>query len=183
MAYVVVVFVTSILIHLLGGINAGPRNSYGPWPGPGVRVLHGVFVIDRPGVHPSKALRQAEGRRIGFLEDVGIRPEIGSLEDQRIALPMAARITQPLVKVFAYVWVPVERDDSGAVDHLRSDDHVAGTLYDLKVVVVDDRHVGRHVGPNDTAYRQVEIQVRVRHAGVESGQGGGALVMFLLPLG
>jgi len=42
-------------------------------------------------------------RRISFLEDVGIRPEIGGLEDQRIAFPMPARITQPLAKVLADV--------------------------------------------------------------------------------
>src|SRR5260370_16773295 len=102
MAHVVIVFVTRILIHLLGGINAGPWNSYGPRPGPGVRVLHGVFVIDRPGVHSGKALGEAEGRRIGFLEDVGIRTEIGGLEDQRIALPIAARITQPLPTSFPH---------------------------------------------------------------------------------
>src|SRR6266436_4891002 len=90
MAHVVIIFVASILIHLLGGINAGPRNSYGPRPRPCVRVLHGIFVIDRPGVHAGKALGEAEGRRISFLEDVGIRPEIGGLEDQRIALPTAA---------------------------------------------------------------------------------------------
>src|SRR6267154_5208320 len=96
---------------------------------------------------------------------------------------MAARITQPLVKVFADVPVPIERDHAGAVDHLRSDDHVAGTLHDLKVVVVDDRHVGWHISPNDTAYWQVEIQVRVRHSGVEAAQGGGTLVTLLLPLG
>src|SRR5882762_1550672 len=122
MTHVVIIFVASILIHLLGGINTGPGNSYGPWPSPGVRILHGVFVIDRPGVHAGKALSEAERRRIGFLEDVGIRPEIGGLKDQRIALPMAARITQPLVKVFADVRAPVERNDARTVDYLRSDD-------------------------------------------------------------
>ena len=72
MAYVVIIFIASILIHLLSGIDPGPGNSNGPWPGPGVRVLHGVFVIDRPGVHAGKTLGETEGRRIGILEDIGI---------------------------------------------------------------------------------------------------------------
>src|ERR1700730_5051647 len=111
MAHLVIMFVASILVHLLGGINAGPGNSHGPRPRPGVGVLHRVFVIDCPGVHPGEALSKAEGRRISFLEDVGIRPEIGGLEDQCIAIPMAARIAQPLVKVFADVRASVERND------------------------------------------------------------------------
>src|ERR1700674_2027370 len=87
MTHVVIIFVTSILIHLLTGIDAVPRNSHSPWPGPGVRVLDRVLVIHRPGVYAGKALGQTEGRGVGCLKDVGIRPEISGLDDQGIRLP------------------------------------------------------------------------------------------------
>ena len=71
----------------------------------------------------------------GALERV-LAVEIRRLDDQRLALPVAAVASRPLTDVWRQVRTSVERDDADVVDHLDENHHVAGRLHDLIVVVV-----------------------------------------------
>src|SRR5207244_10772790 len=59
--------------------------------------------------------------------------EVRRFDDQRIALEVATRIPKPLPQVFVEMRALVERDDTGAMDHLGSNHHVSGALEDLKL--------------------------------------------------
>src|SRR5216683_2136945 len=78
--YIVIVLVTGVLVHLLVGVDLGPRNDGGPGPGPCFRILDREFVVKRSSVDAGKALRDAESIGIGPLEDHAIvGPKIGGL--------------------------------------------------------------------------------------------------------
>src|SRR6266566_4314178 len=123
---VVVIFVTRVLVHLLTGIDLSPWNSRRPRSGPCFRILDRKFVSERIRARAGEALRDAERFRIGALENHAVvRAEIRRLDHERIALPMAARVAQPLMQVLTDMRAPVHRNDSGAVDHLRRDNDKA----------------------------------------------------------
>ena len=78
--------------------------------------------------------------------------EIGCFDDERIALEVAACVSQPLFQVLAEMRAPVQGNDAGAVDHLGGDHDVSRTLEDLKIIVVDRRQIRWRVGSNDTLH-------------------------------
>ena len=179
-----VVFVAAVLEHLLAGIHLGPRNQRRPRPRPRRRIGDGELVVDRVGGHAREALGDRERRGIGPLKDhafLGL--EVRRLDDQRRAFPAAAGIAEPLPQVLVEMRAPVDRNDPGAVDHLGSNGHVAGTLEDLEVVVVDRRQIRRHVGPDDAANRPGHVGVVVRQAGGEPCGGLGTRGAHPLALG
>src|SRR5881227_838431 len=73
--------------------------------------------------------------------------------------PVSARIAEPLMQVLSDVRPSIERNDARAVNHFRSNRHIARTLEDLEIVVIDDRQVRRLVGADDAAHGQREVQI------------------------
>ena len=165
----------STLFH---GIKRRPRSR------PRRRIGDRELVVDRVGGHAREALGDRERRRIGSLKDhafLGL--EVRRLDDERRAFPAATGVAEPLPQVLVEMRPPVDGNDPGAVNHLGSDGHVAGTLEDLEVVVVDRRQVRRHVGPDDAANRPGHVGVVVRQAGRESRGGLGTRGAHALALG
>src|ERR1051326_3949716 len=70
----------------------------------------------------------------------GLLGEIGGVDYQRVAFPMADRIAKPLADIF-WGMRSTEANDAGIVHHLDEDHHVIGSLHDLVVVVVKN---GKH---------------------------------------
>ena len=87
-----------------------------------------------------------------------VRPvaEIRGVDHQRVALPMATRVAQPLADVLIEMPSPIERDDAGLVHLLLKNRHVSRSLHDLIVVVVPGRDP-RQRGANDAALIQVAV--------------------------
>src|SRR5271170_5432581 len=67
---------------------------YGPWPRPHGRIFDRDLVGEglRPSARPSLDEMQVLARS----EDIGFRTEVGHVDDEGIALPMAARVAEPL---------------------------------------------------------------------------------------
>ena len=84
--------------------------------------------------------------------------EVRYVDDQRIPLPVATRIAQPLAGVWVKMRPAVQRDDACVVHHLVEDGHVSRSLDDLIVVVVPGRH--HHAGqpsPRDAAREEAGV--------------------------
>src|SRR5258708_31850444 len=62
--------------------------------------------------------------------------EVGGVHHQRVALPMAPRVSSPLPDVRGQVWTPVQRDNANRVVHLVRDRKGALCLHNLYIVVV-----------------------------------------------
>src|ERR1700722_18298215 len=81
---------------------------YGPWPRPHGRIFdldlvgEGLWSGARPSLDEMQVLARSE--------DIGFRAEIGHVDDQGIALPMAARIAEPLTDAGRQVGAPVHDD-------------------------------------------------------------------------
>ena len=80
------------------------------------------------------------------------------LDDEGVALPAAAHLSQPLRDGRAHPRSPVQRDDPRVVNHLHMDHDVVRCLEDEVVVVVAGRQHRRSHRPQHAAV--VEIQVR-----------------------
>src|SRR5438105_4061468 len=84
--------------------------------------------------------------------------EIGCIDDQSLALPMAPRVPQPLPDVLWKMWTPVKWDDANVVNHLDEYDHVTGNLQNLIIIVVRAGKHGRPGGgPQDTTFCQAPV--------------------------
>src|SRR5258706_5472108 len=89
---------------------------------------------------------------------MSIVTEIGSVHDQRGALPVTTRITHPLTDCGRKVGTAVERDDPGVVDHLGIYRNVIARLENLVVVVIaGGRHRRASGRPQDAADWQAEV--------------------------
>src|SRR5262245_53769203 len=129
---VVVVLVTRVLVHLLVGIDPRPRNHRGPRPRPRVWILDRELVADGPRVDAREPLGDAKGRWIRVLENHAfVGPEIRRFDDQRVAIPAAARVAEPLAQRAADVRPAVEWNDPRAVNHLGCDRDIPRALENL----------------------------------------------------
>src|SRR5262249_40395159 len=95
-----------------------------PWLRPHGRITDSELVEQRVGVGPREAFDQVSIRR--GAGEVRLTLEILCLDDERIALPMAARFSLPLWNVS--VRAPIQWHDAGVVDHLREKHDVVGIL-------------------------------------------------------
>ena len=99
-----------------------------------MRVVDGEPVVDGLVVDARVALGQVQG--VARPAEVGLRGEVRGFDDQRVTLPVAARIAQPLADRFRDMRAAVERDDPRLVDQLLVDDDVARHLEDLVIAAV-----------------------------------------------
>ena len=112
-----------------------------------------------------------------FLLDVA---QVGGLDDEGVAFPMAARIAQPLLDPAVDVRAAVHRNDARVVNHLHQDHDVAGRLKDLVVVIVEARHHRAGQAAGDAAFVGAAILGRIGRADLS---GLGQLRRELLCLG
>src|SRR5947209_8356714 len=90
--------------------------------------------------------------------EVRLLREIGCVDDERAAVPTAARVAQPLTDVLWQMRAAVQRNDPNVMDHFDENDHVSGCLQDLVVVVVSARKHGLPGGrPQDATFRQAPV--------------------------
>src|SRR5213082_3412230 len=68
--------------------------------------------------------------------EIGFACEIGGLYDERVSLPMAARVPHPLANTLRKMRPTVHRDDAGVMDLLIENHDVAGNLHQSKIIVV-----------------------------------------------
>ena len=138
-------------------VGAEPWNRHGPRPNPRLRIAHRELVVDRRLVDAAKALDQHHLLRRAA-ERRGARRirEVRRLDDQRVALPPAARVSQPLPHRPRNVRTAVHGDEARLVNLLLEDRHVPGRLHDLVVVVVAGRQA-RQRAADDAAAVDVEV--------------------------
>src|SRR5262245_47580916 len=98
-----------------------------PRPRPRMGILDGVLVLDRGWIDERKALGHLQG--VGGSLIVGARRlvvEVRRLDNQRVLLPVAARIAQPGAHRLRRMWTSIEWNDPRIVIGLREDHRVAG---------------------------------------------------------
>src|SRR6516225_7427493 len=127
----VIVFMAGVFVKQPG---FGPGDGGGPWLSPSGRVADGEAVVDAVVGDARPALHQAYVF-CGSLE-AHLAAEVGGFDDQRVALPMAAGIAEPLANSAIEMWPPVERYDARLVNLLLRDGHVTRGLDNLVVIVV-----------------------------------------------
>src|SRR2546427_6990586 len=96
---------------------------------------------------------------------------------------MSARITEPLMQVLSDMRTSIERDDTNAVNHFRSNRHISRPLENLKIVVIDNWKVRRLIVADDATYRQCKVHVTLRKAGVDASCGRHSICFCLCALG
>src|SRR5262249_47363102 len=89
--------------------------------------------------------------------------EIRGIDYKCVALPMAARITQPLADTRFQVWNAIQRDDASFMNHFVKNDHTVRTLHDLDITVIRSARNSRQ-RLRDETLPQTAIEPRVRAA-------------------
>src|SRR4051794_11617736 len=84
----VVALVASVLVN--GTLRLQERHFSRPRPGPGRGVVHGEGVGDGVGPDAREALRHLDGR--GRIPEAHAIVEVRRFDDERVALPVAARV-------------------------------------------------------------------------------------------
>src|SRR5262245_30060323 len=132
----VVPFVARVLEDALVGL----RHRYGRAPRTRERgrVVHGELVQQRVLVDASETLDEME--LVVSPAKTGPAVEVRRVDDERVALPLAARIAQPRPHAGRDVRTAVQRNDPRVVNHLVGDDDVARHLKDLDEIVVRTGH-------------------------------------------
>ena len=143
------------------------RQFHRPGLLPGVRIRHRELVEQRVGVDAGETLHQRPvpaGVPPGDMRPVVI--EVHRLDHQRVAVPMAARITDVLPNPgLGGCGAAVERNDADGVHHLVHDRDMVRRLKQLHVVVVDARqHRRSRVAAHQAPVGVAEVQVRLRRA-------------------
>ena len=110
--------------------------------------------------------------------DGGAIGEVGRLDDERVALPVATRIAHQLLDAAADVRTAVERDDARVVHHLVGDDDRVGRLYDSRAVAVDHRQPRTCQAARDAAVVVVEVLDGVEGTHAVGTRDGAARACF-----
>src|SRR5207245_178482 len=80
----------------------------GPWPRPHGRIFDRDLV--REGLWPGARPALNEVHVLARAEEIGLRAEVGHVDHKRVALPVAARIAEPLADTGRQVRAPVHDD-------------------------------------------------------------------------
>ena len=102
------------------GPASSPRDFGRPGPGPGGGILDRERVVDRVRVDAREPLVDVQRRR-GDSEP-RLVVEVGRVDDQRVAFPVAARVAVPLADALP-TWRTraVDRESAARVNHLGAD--------------------------------------------------------------
>src|SRR6185503_7123111 len=139
-------------------------------------------IIDRHGVRDRIRPRSRESldqaQRFARASEVGLVGEVGDLDDERVALPVTAWITQVLTDALADVRTAINRDDACLVNHLVREHDVARTLHDPEDVAVAarvDHDMRPTVTRDDTAIAETAIGPGIGRTAAASGLGSRCL--------
>jgi hypothetical protein len=107
--------------------------------------------------------------------EMGLVGEIGGVHHQRLTIPMAARVAEPLPDIRRQVRTAIQRNGSHVVDHFIQNDNRVARLNNLKIVVVGAGKHGRAGGwPQQAALGQravLRAVGRVEPAPLRAGVG------------
>ena len=93
-------------------------------------------------------------------EQIGLVTEMGGLDHQRVALPVATRLPSKLAHRRPGLRVPVEGNNTYVVNVLLQNDHVIRSLEQVIVVVVSGGQ-RRHAAIPDAPVSEIELFVRI----------------------
>ncbi len=146
------------------GAVALPREVQLEGRGQHHRVLDQRFVTDRIRAGRGQPLDDSFLIAVGYgarvradCAELHAGHEIGGLDDERIAFPMAARHARPVPQRLGRGAAPVERNDARLVDHLHADHDIAGRLEDLDAGIIIARQHAAGQAARDAAVEGVEI--------------------------
>src|SRR3989442_10716322 len=125
------------VVPLVTGVFVEPpialqnRNDRSPGLRPCRRIIDRKPVVDSVSVDARKPFRQSQvsGREHTSIESV---PEVGCLNNQRLAFPMAPRISEPLSNTRLKMGPAVKRNNL-TVGLFMKNDHMISRLEDLEV--------------------------------------------------
>jgi hypothetical protein len=105
--------------------------------------------LNRVGIHSRESLDHTQifARASQWIFAVEIR----CLDNERVAVPMAARIASPLPDISRDVRPDVQRNDASVMRHLEQDHHVTRRLNNLVIAVVPLRQHRRSGALKDDA--------------------------------
>src|SRR5207237_9068376 len=85
--------------------------------------------------------------------------EIGCFHNERIALPMAARVSLPQADALWKMWTTIQWDDADVIVGLDNHRHISGSLDDLRLGGDTARNLRRSSVSGDAA----RVQTGLRH--------------------
>src|SRR6186713_2054537 len=132
-----ITLVTAVLVDLVAGLT-GEGHAQRPGRNVSLRVLDPNLELDHLRIDPGEPLRRLHRVAVPHAASRGgdAIGEVGGLDDERVALEVAPRITHQLTEAAADVRPPVERDDTRLVHHLVGDDDRIRRLDDARAVAV-----------------------------------------------
>src|SRR6185295_1269219 len=105
-----------------------------------------------------EALDELERLRIAAAVGAAI-PEVGRLDDERVAFPVAAGVAHVEADAFGQMRLAAERDDPRLVNHLDPDRDEPLSLDDLVRIAVDGRQHRVRISARDAAVVEAEAVV------------------------
>src|SRR5262249_38522043 len=117
-------------------------NFHSPWFCKRVRIVDRELVQKRVGIKPLETFGQPH-IFARATESSAVR-EVRRLDDERVAFPMASRVSFQLANLLRKMRPVFEWNDADVVNHLNQNRHVSGTLNNSNIVVVRSR---KHWGP------------------------------------
>src|SRR5437764_12468286 len=160
----VIAFVTCVFENPIPLVPV-QRKRHFPGTGVHVRIVDGGFVLNRVFVNAREAFDRVSGlaqrnasnaARGGIGRDPALSIEAGGVDNQRVTVPMAARISIPRPEVGPEMRAAVEWDDASLMDHFRVQDDVTRRLHNLVAVVVGARpHRSRYAAGDTSLPRPV----------------------------
>src|SRR5262245_13600133 len=153
-----VTFVARVLALVVVGLRR-PHRAHRERRRVRLRVVDRDAILEHLGGDAAGALRRAHVRAVRGAADAGAILEALALDDERVALPVAARVARELRDLGNRRLV--EANDARLVDHLVGDRHDARRLEDLDAVAVNRGvHAVRDTA-TDAAVVQREIVERI----------------------
>src|SRR5262249_28730550 len=128
-------------------------NFHSPWFRKCVRIVDRELVQKRVGIKPLEMFGQPH-IFARATESSPVR-EVRRLDDERIAFPMASRVSFQLANLLRKMRLAFEWNDADVVNHLNKNRHVSGTLNNWNIVVVrSGKHWRPCRGPNNATLSQ-----------------------------
>src|SRR3989442_12663287 len=118
-----------------GAIRTAQGNDCGPRFRPRGWIVDRKLVLNRVRIAASEVLGNLQGLGICVLGD-SVRSEIGGLDDERVTLPMAPGVSMPPVDISGKMRTAIQGDDARLAAPFRFNQHVSGTLNNLRIAVV-----------------------------------------------